>query len=173
MALLVSCKSWDKGEDLAMLEAFSSTDHSDVCLSYIFTSHDFNGVVGKIFSSHNKINQTAVCYKGMAKRGGICKNYVKDTIRYSEPRFRDGYLSENTGIVSFNGSSLSAYPKITFAHEVGHSLGAEHDGEGNECHKTHYMMASHTKLLPKDHQKIFSNCSKGKGHLIRLGKSLD
>ena len=62
--------------------------------------------------------------------------------------------------MTFNGSSLSANPIITFAHEVGHNLGAEHDGEGNECHKTHYMMAAETDTLPKDHQKIFSQCSK-------------
>ena len=66
----------------------------------------------------------------------------------------------NVGLVTFNGSSLSAHPMITFAHNVGHSLGAEHDGGGNECHSTHYMMASQTDKLPKDHQKIFSQCSK-------------
>ena len=116
-----------------------------------------------IFPSHNKTNLTSVCYQGVSYKSGICKNYVKTTIKYSEPRFRGGYLSQNTGIVSFNGSSVSAYPKLTFAHEVGHSLGAEHDGEGsppNKCNPTHWMMAAHTELLPKDHQKIFSLCSK-------------
>ena len=113
-------------------------------------------------SAHNKTNLTAVCYQGFARRRGICKNYVKckKCIKYSEPRGRDGYLSQNTGIVTFNENSFAAHAELTFAHEVGHSLGADHDGEGNECHETHYMMASHTELLPKDHQKIFSQCSK-------------
>ena len=48
MSVVVSCKRWDKGDDLAMLEAHATTDHSDVCLSYLFTSHDFGGVLGNI-----------------------------------------------------------------------------------------------------------------------------
>ena len=47
----VSCKSWTRGEDEAMLEAHATTDHSDVCLSYLFTSHDFDDVLGNISQS--------------------------------------------------------------------------------------------------------------------------
>ena len=43
----VSCKSWTSGEDEAMLEAHATTDHSDVCLSYLLTSRVFNaGILG-------------------------------------------------------------------------------------------------------------------------------
>ena len=92
--------------------------------------------------------------------GGICQNYDKTILRHGEDGFKEGYATRNVGLVTFNGSSLSANPIITFAHEVGHNLGAEHDGKGNNCTPDHYMMASHTERLPKDHQKIFSQCSK-------------
>ena len=47
--VVVSCKSWNTGEDEAMLEAHATTDHSDVCLSYLLTSRVFNaGVLGNI-----------------------------------------------------------------------------------------------------------------------------
>ena len=51
--VIVSCKSWNTGEDEAMLEAHATTDHSDVCLSYLFTAHDFNGVLGNISQSES------------------------------------------------------------------------------------------------------------------------
>ena len=44
----VGCKKWRPSQDEAMLEAHASTDHSDVCLSYLFTSHVFKGVLGNI-----------------------------------------------------------------------------------------------------------------------------
>ena len=46
LLVVVSCKSWRESEYYAMLEAHATTDHSDVCLSYLLTSHDFNGTLG-------------------------------------------------------------------------------------------------------------------------------
>ena len=70
------------------------------------------------------------------------------------------FLSQNTGFVTFSGNSLSSSPILTFAHEVGHNLGAEHDGDTNTCNPSRYMMASYAEQLPMDHSKIFSSCSK-------------
>ena len=54
MFVAVGCKSWSDAR--AMLEAIATEDHSDVCLSYLFTSHAFN-------------DKTL----GMAFKEGICK----------------------------------------------------------------------------------------------------
>ena len=37
-----------------MLEAHATTDHSDVCLSYLFTAHDFNRTLGNIIQSQQE-----------------------------------------------------------------------------------------------------------------------
>ena len=80
-SVVVSCKEWQKDE--AMLEAHASADHSDVCLSYHFTSHIFfRGVVGKIFPSHNKINLSFT--KGWPIKAGsarIMPKLYSDTAR--------------------------------------------------------------------------------------------
>ena len=70
------------------------------------------------------------------------------------------FISKNTGFVTWAGNSLSSEPILTFAHEVGHNLGAEHDGDGNHCNPYRYMMASEAQSDTRDHSKIFSSCSK-------------
>ena len=98
----------------------------------------------------------------MSYIGGICKNYVLTTLKHSNNP--SGYHNQNTGFVTFHGHSPgrkeTIRPLLTLAHEVGHNLGAQHDGEKNKCDQKKYMMASHTSYLPKKHQKIFSQCSK-------------
>ena len=41
MFVVVSCRVWGAYEDGKMLEAHAKTDHSDVCLSFLFTAHQF------------------------------------------------------------------------------------------------------------------------------------
>ena len=115
---------------------------------------------------HNQTNVTGVCYSGVAYIGTICRNYAYTKLKYGEQTA--GYLSPNTGFVTFAGNSqpreLSSI--VTFAHEVGHNLGAQHDGTNNKCNPRKYMMASQTSTL----QKTFSHCSKNyfKAEMQRL-----
>ena len=99
-----------------------------------------------------------MCLLGVSYTGGVCWDYSYTTLKNSK-RIA-GYLSPNTGFVTFAGKTRLSMPVMTFAHEVGHSVGAQHDGTENECNPRKYMMASHTSTLPEDHQKTFSQCSK-------------
>ena len=92
----------------------------------------------------------------MAFRSGVCKNHALGQLDNG----RMAIISPNTGFVSWTGNSLSSTPILTFAHEVGHNLGARHDGDSNTCNPSHYMMAAYSKTVSRDHSKIFSSCSK-------------
>ena len=111
-----------------------------------------------IFLSLGQTNLTSVSYQGVAYISGVCKNYAWTQLEFSKST--KGYLSPNTGFVTFAGNSLSSTPVLTFGHEVGHNLGAPHDGDNNHCDARKYMMAAYAQTLPKDHSKIFSKCSK-------------
>ena len=124
-------------------------------------------VIFLLFLTHNKTNFTGVCFSGVAYISTICKNYAYTLLR-KDGKLTAGYLSPNTGFVTFAGNSqpreLSSI--VTFAHEVGHNLGAQHDGTNNKCNPRKYMMASQTSTL----QKTFSHCSKNyfKAEMQRL-----
>ena len=87
----------------------------------------------------------------------MCQNYARTSFDNGEILL----LSQNTGFVTFSGNSLSSTPVLTFAHEIGHNLGAQHDGRPiNQCDASKFMMASYAEKLPMDHSKMFSPCSK-------------
>ena len=44
----VGCKYWKSNQDQDALDAIGATDHSDVCLTFLFTSHKFGGTLGKL-----------------------------------------------------------------------------------------------------------------------------
>ncbi|XP_067941797.1 disintegrin and metalloproteinase domain-containing protein 10-like isoform X2 [Watersipora subatra] len=97
------------------------TNHNAYCLAYVLTNRDFaDGTLGLAWVA-----------KPDSLSGGICSQYTT----YSEngsPRKK----SLNTGIVTIKnyGERVPVLmSQITFAHEIGHNFGAEHDATGVGC----------------------------------------
>lgn len=92
-----------------LLELFSRMNHSSVCLAYLFTDRSFDdGVMGLAY----------VAYR-YGQPGGICDPYAK---------YGEVWKTYNTGVISFqlyNREAPPAITEITFAHELGHSFGAQ------------------------------------------------
>lgn len=92
-----------------LLELFSRMNHSSVCLAYLFTDRSFDdGVMGLAY----------VAYR-YGQPGGICDPYAK---------YGEIWKTYNTGVLSFqlyNREAPPAVTEITFAHELGHSFGAQ------------------------------------------------
>ena len=95
----------------AFLNAHSSFDYSDFCLSYRFTYRDFeNGVVGLAYVAPQA---------SMGSVGGICEIYRTFSLGIQQ--------TLNTGIVSslnYGRRITSSLTAITFAHEAGHNFGS-------------------------------------------------
>ncbi|XP_053388042.1 disintegrin and metalloproteinase domain-containing protein 10-like [Mercenaria mercenaria] len=96
------------------LDLHSRGNYDSFCLSYLFTYQDFSdGVLGLAWAGHP------------TSAGGICEKYRT---------YQGEGKSLNTGIVTLlnYGSEVpSAVSHVTFAHEIGHNFGSEHDPEGN------------------------------------------
>ncbi|XP_064387720.1 disintegrin and metalloproteinase domain-containing protein 10-like isoform X3 [Halichondria panicea] len=101
----------------AFLNEHSTADWSQYCLSYRFTSRDFDdGVVGLAYVAPQP---------GVNAVGGICENiqtFSGDGVTQS--------LTLNTGIVTilnYNARIPSPISALTFAHQAGHNFGSTHD----------------------------------------------
>ncbi|XP_064596009.1 disintegrin and metalloproteinase domain-containing protein 10-like isoform X2 [Liolophura sinensis] len=100
-----------------LLYQSSLIDHSAFCLSYLFTYRDFQrGTLGLAWVGKPSSGLT----------GGICEPY-RDSLESNNKKVKK---SLNTGVVSLlnYGKRVPVrVSQLTFAHEVGHSFGAEHD----------------------------------------------
>merc|ERR1711970_9280 len=114
-------------------------DHSDVCLTFLFSSHDFGSTLG------------------VAYIGTVCSVY-RPTIISNGQTVK---LSANTGFITFDGKTFVPTSHLTFAHEVGHNMGSSHDGVGptSDCPPKGYLMASFAPSRPTEENKRFSSCS--------------
>eukprot|EP00095_Tigriopus_kingsejongensis_P011835 maker-scaffold412_size179788-snap-gene-0.23 protein:Tk11835 transcript:maker-scaffold412_size179788-snap-gene-0.23-mRNA-1 annotation:"adam 10" len=95
------------------LDHHSQGDHSDVCLSYVFTNRNFErGSLGLAYTA--TINDD---------RGGICD--------HPDPTKSGGSQGGlNTGLLTFTHNNVQVpeiISKFAFAHEIGHSFGSHHD----------------------------------------------
>lgn len=137
------------------LNLHSLTDHSDFCLSFIFTYRDFTG------------GTLGLAWVGSPSgaSGGICDKHKS----YEESGSRV-FKSLNTGIITLLNYGQRVPPRIstlTFAHEVGHNFGSPHDS-GDECTpysntprdpKGNYIMYASATSGDKDNNDEFSPCS--------------
>ncbi|XP_051551022.1 disintegrin and metalloproteinase domain-containing protein 10 [Myxocyprinus asiaticus] len=130
-----------------LLSLFSEMDWGDYCLSYLLTNRDFSGVLG-------------LAWGGKADNwGGICSQMVEKAGRN---------CSHNTGLITLQnyGYYLSAkHVHLTFAHELGHSLGAPHD-QGSDCGdleitggKGRFLMFPQATYKIEENSDRFSPCS--------------
>lgn len=71
--------------------------------------------------------------------------------------FFDGiFTSENIGVVNLSKSRTAAESAEIVAHEVGHLLGSNHDGDGNDCRPVGEIME---KYRTQARRKRFSECT--------------
>ncbi|XP_062869448.1 disintegrin and metalloproteinase domain-containing protein 10 [Trichomycterus rosablanca] len=143
-----------------LLSVFSEMNWGNYCLSYLLTNRDFNGVLG-------------LAWEGKPDDwGGICSRPV---------RIKDDRMSSlNTGLVTLKNYGFYLPPKfvhLTFAHELGHSLGTPHD-EGSDCAgpeitggKGMFLMFPHAANEVKENSDRFSPCSlRDMSRLLQLKK---
>ncbi|KAF0313192.1 Disintegrin and metalloproteinase domain-containing protein 10 [Amphibalanus amphitrite] len=99
------------------LEKFSEENYDSFCLAYMFTYRDFEGgTLGLAWTGD--LNQA----------GGVCEK---------NGHYRGSKKSLNSGIISILNYGKRVPPAVshvTFAHEVGHNFGSQHDPDNNkEC----------------------------------------
>lgn len=140
-------------DESTYLDRISLQNHSSHCLAYTFTTIDFPGT---------PIGVAWLAKDDSRLQSGYCAKY----------EYHKGQLmSLNTGLVSIvsQGKRLPLLTsQLTFAHEVGHSFGANHDPatSGNdECSPGdakggNYIMYYSTMIGRLKNNRNFSKCSR-------------
>ncbi|CAF3794038.1 unnamed protein product, partial [Rotaria magnacalcarata] len=136
-----------------LLTWHSAEDFSDYCLAYIFAARDFgDGTLGLAWMGSVASNS----------RGGICEKSSKDM--YEGQRVTKTLNTGMITVINHNTRTSSLMTELTFAHEVGHNLGAEHDDEkcGGDTTYGHYIMYRRATTGLEENNNKFSNCSMDK-----------
>ncbi|KAL8177850.1 UNVERIFIED_CONTAM: hypothetical protein K2H54_021784, partial [Gekko kuhli] len=111
-----------------LLTLHSRSNWNSYCLAYLLTDRDYSGVLGIAFNGQP------------GDSGGICSKHRS---------FQGKEISMNTGLITLQKYGQRLPPQvihITFAHELGHSLGAYHD-ESKECSRFHFNTARGKYLM--------------------------
>ncbi|KAI0990462.1 hypothetical protein GJ496_005463 [Pomphorhynchus laevis] len=131
---------------LDFLNAHSQEDASEYCLSYTFTARNFqNGTLGLAWSGKSKFQNSS---------GGICNKDSKDQ------SFNGGIVT----VLNFRTRVTMRTLELTFAHEIGHNLGAEHDSREGPCaphlqNGGSFLMHSDAVETGGSNNDKFSSCS--------------
>ncbi|CAJ1060495.1 disintegrin and metalloproteinase domain-containing protein 10 [Xyrichtys novacula] len=130
-----------------LLTLFSENNWGDFCLSYLLTNRDYSGTLGLAFQGKP------------GNAGGICSKVTRQ-------RYKNATL--NTGLITIQNYGQFLPPRqvqLTIAHELGHSLGADHD-QGSNCGdlgssrgKGRYLMFPEATDEVRDNNDKFSPCS--------------
>ena len=97
-----------------LLTWHSAENFADYCLAYIFAARDFgDGTLGLAWMGSTASNS----------RGGICEKPAKDI--YEGQRVTKTLNTGMITVINHNTRTSSLMTELTFAHEVGHNLGAE------------------------------------------------
>jgi disintegrin and metalloproteinase domain-containing protein 10 len=131
------------------LNYVSLDNFTDYCLSYTFTARDFaDGTLGLAWVA-----------KLTGSVGGVCER--------RQP-LQGIYKSLNSGIVTvvnYQARVPEAVSQITFAHEVGHNFGSEHDPDDSTCSPGankggNFIMYRRATAGVEINNRNFSKCSK-------------
>ncbi|XP_033757369.1 disintegrin and metalloproteinase domain-containing protein 10-like [Pecten maximus] len=145
----------------SMLDLHSRENYNDYCLAILFTYRDFSGVLGLAWTAE------------LGYAGGVCE---KSGTYHSETK------SLNTALVTLlnYGRDVSSFVShATFAHEVGHNFGSQHDpenqgtcspGSGNGGNFIMFPMATSGH---EANNQMFSSCSVGYMSPILTAKARD
>ncbi|KAL9988652.1 hypothetical protein ACROYT_G003122 [Oculina patagonica] len=133
-----------------LLDLFSSIDHSGVCEAFLFTDRDFEG---------GNLGLAWIGDPDGSAAGGICDKFAD----YGGGKKR----SYNTGVVTLKLYGRLVPPRvseITFAHELGHGFGSQHDPDTAQCSpggaEGNYIMSDKATSGIKPNNDRFSICSK-------------
>ena len=147
-------------EELALCEPYldvstflnhvSKDNFNGYCLAFTFTARDFaDGTLGLAWVA-----------KLTGSLGGVCER--RQTLQGVGKSLNSGIVT----VVNYQARVPEAVSQLTFAHEVGHSFGSEHDPDDEECtpggKDGNYIMYRRATTGLSKNNRNFSSCSRKK-----------